>query len=151
MNFLQVLAYMEMHFPGTPITLDPGDLRRVLEREQAVQGTGDSEWIDGRTAHQITKVPERTLRSKAERWEGLQNAGNRPEIRVCSTSDRDGAHWRYHKGDCLAYAASHRQPTLPTTVPAPIESGPAPDPEDTNSADSIDLAARRYAARARRS
>jgi hypothetical protein len=149
MNLLQVLAYLEENFPEQSLTFAPGKLRRVLEREQAVQGTGEAEWIDGKEAHSITGIRERTLRSKAEKWERLQRSGTRPEIRVSATSNSDGAHWRYDRADCLAYAAVRDRPR-----PTDELSRPRPDnqsqPVESSSDDPIDLAARRYAGKALR-
>jgi hypothetical protein len=149
MTLLQVLAYLEANFPSQPLTIAPGDLRRVIEREQAVQGTGEAEWIDGKEAHAITGIRERTLRNKAERWERLQASGERPEIRVSATSESGGAHWRYNKADCLAYAAARGKPH-PQVVHSRKSPDDQPEPIEAPTDDPIDLAARRYAAKALR-
>lgn len=150
MTLREVLAYLDEHLPGTSMTIQPSELRRVLEREQATRGADGAVWIDGQQAHEITGIPHRTLRSKAARWERLQNLGTRPEIRVSATGDSDGAHWRYHKADCLAYAAAQGRPRPSTTRQSP-QSPTSTEPTEAHTADPIDLAARRYADRARRS
>jgi hypothetical protein len=133
------------------MSIQPSELRRLLEREQAAHGVDEAEWIDGQEAHKITRIPHRTLRSKAGRWERQQNSGARPEIRVTATSDSDGAHWRYHRADCLAYAAAMGRLRLSAATPEGPQSIQLAEATEANTADPIDLAARRYADRARRS
>lgn len=110
MELLRFTAYMAANFPSTVLQFKPEELRRVLERELAADGTGPDEWIDGVQACMVTGLKKRTLRARAKGWFDVQRKGDRPEIRVTSASDKEvkpGSPWRYNKADCLAYGAAN--------------------------------------------
>lgn len=45
----------------------------------------------------------RRLRRMAARWEAMQRAGRRPEVRVCRRGAAERSDWLFDRDDCYAY------------------------------------------------